>query len=304
MLSFSLITATIERTTELDSLFQSIASQNYPNVECIIVDQNQDNRVQEVSDRWKDFLHLRILHSLPGLSKARNIGLAVAKGDILAFPDDDCWYTPSLLENVADWFESHPEFDILTVGAKDADGVSSGNRWIQDQCEIRPSNAFRTTFSSTIFIRRTAASRDLLFDESLGVGSWSRFRCGEETDYILNLLKCGTRGHFSRTWSIGHPKRDMLSGQIDGSRATGYGLGMGRVLRKHSLSLLAAGFVTYDLARSLIVAAKGSLDGAELCMNHAQGIVEGYFTNNFLQQARPAHSVGATKLSLPETEQH
>jgi len=61
--------------------------------------------------------------------------------------------------------------------------------------------------------------------------------------------------------------------------------------------------VTYDLARSLIVTAKGSLDGAELCVNHAQGIIEGYFMNNFLPRARPAHPVDATKLSLPETEQ-
>ena len=284
MRSFSLITATIGRATELECLFQSIASQNYPELECIVVDQNSDDRVQQISDRWRSTIRLQVLPSLPGLSKARNMGLAVAKGDILAFPDDDCWYTPSLLANVSAWFESHPEFDILTVGAKDADGISSGNRWIRNRCEIRPSNAFRTTFSSTIFVRHSAVNRGCLFDESLGVGSRSRFVCGEETDYILHLLKDGKRGYFDRTWHIGHPKRDMLSGHIDTRRASGYGRGMGRVLRKHSLPLLAIGFVVYDLLRSVVAAAKGSLAAAELCLSHAQGVVEGYFSNDLLSE--------------------
>ena len=163
------------------------------------------------------------------------------------------------------------------MGARDRDGVSSGNRWIQDQCEIRPSNAFRTTFSSTIFVRRTSSTGNVRFDESLGVGSGTRFGCGEETNYVLSLLQAGTRGYFDRTWYIGHPKRDMLSGQIDGTRATDYGRGMGRVLRVRSHPGLAATFVAYDVVRAVLVAIKGDLTAAALCLRHSQGIATGFF---------------------------
>jgi glycosyltransferase involved in cell wall biosynthesis len=277
MLTFSLIVATLGRSTELENFFESLAAQAYPDLECIVVDQNQDRRVKDIADRWTNSLNIKIIDSAPGLSRARNVGLAAATGDIVAFPDDDCWYTPSLLANISTWIEDHPEYNVLTVGSRDLNGVFSGNRWIRNRCEIRPSNAFRTTFSSTIFVRRTTATQNQRFDESIGVGSGTRFGSGEETDFVLGLLASGARGYFDRTWHIGHPKRDMLSGQIDKSRACSYGRGMGYVLRKHSQDLLAAGFVVYDLIRCIAVSIKGNLQAASLCRSHARGILDGYF---------------------------
>jgi glycosyltransferase involved in cell wall biosynthesis len=277
MLTFSLIIVTLGRTGELENLFESLASQAYPNLECIIVDQNLDRSVKDIVDLWNGVLKLRVIDSAPSLSRARNVGLKAATGDILAFPDDDCWYSRSLLAAVSGWFENHVEYSVLTVGSKDLNGAASGNRWIQDRCEIRPSNAFRTTFSSTILVRRTPATREELFDESIGVGSGTRFGFGEETDYILSLLAAGIRGYFDRTWHICHPIRDMLSGRISESRAASYGWGMGHVLRKRSKHLLAADFVVYDLIRSLAISIKGVPMAASLCRVHARGIMDGYF---------------------------
>jgi hypothetical protein len=193
----------------------------------------------------------------------------------MAFPDDDCWYSSNLLADVSDWFDRHPEHGILTVGACDRDGVASGNRWFQDQCSIRPINAFRTTFSSSIFVRRSVATGSVCFDEELGLGAGTPWACGEETDYVLNLCRRGARGYFDRRLHIGHPRRDMLSGEIDSHRAAGYGRGMGYVLSKHSLWLLGMVFVLYDLLRSMIAAIKGDFKGMTLCFHHARGIVSG-----------------------------
>jgi glycosyltransferase involved in cell wall biosynthesis len=277
MRTFSLIVATLGRTTELENLLESLASQAHSGFDCIIVDQNSDRRVKDIVDEWKGVLNLRVVDSAPGLSRARNVGLAFATGDVVAFPDDDCWYSPPLLASVSQWFEDHADYGVLTVGSKDLNGIPSGNRWIQDRCEIRPSNAFRTTFSSTIFVRRTPVTRNRFFDESIGAGAGTRFGSGEETDYILGLMAAGTRGYFDRRWHIGHPKRDMLSGHVNETRATAYGNGMGYVLRKHSLHLLAAGFVVYDLIRSLAVSIRGNSRAASLCRSHARGIMAGYF---------------------------
>jgi glycosyltransferase involved in cell wall biosynthesis len=279
MLTFTLVIATLGRTGELNTLLASIAAQQYPGLDCIVVDQNPDDRLRELLDRWSDVFPIQRLRSAPGLSRARNVGLLEATGDVIAFPDDDCWYPPGLVSEVARWLDEHSEFGILTVGAQDQNGVSSGNRWVRDQCEIRPINAFRTTFSSTIFVRRSAAVRVSRFDEALGVGSGTRYGCGEETDYILNLLRDGERGFFDRTLHIGHPKRDMMSGEIDHKRAVGYGCGMGHVLRKHSMGLLGLSFVGYDLVRSALTVATGDFKASALCVHHAFGVASGYMAS-------------------------
>ena len=80
------------------------------------------------------------------------------------------------------------------------------------------------------------------------------FGCGDETDLVLNILNNGFRGRFDRTWHIGHPRRDMLSGGISNGRAVTYGSGMGYVLRKHSLFALWLGLLTYDVLRGFVIA--------------------------------------------------
>jgi glycosyltransferase involved in cell wall biosynthesis len=276
MLKCSLVIATYGRTAVLEDFFESLMQQGNAEMECIVVDQNPDDRLVEILERWEQRLAIKRVRSTPGLSRARNVGLQHVTGDVIAFPDDDCWYTPALLENVCVWFEEHREFQVLTVGAVDRAGGASGNRWVQDRCEIKAVNAFRTTFSPSLFLCRTEGFPDVRFDEGLGVGGGTPYSSGEETDYVLKLLKAGVRGYFDRSMQVGHPKRDMLSGSVEGERAMGYGRGMGYVLRKHSMLLLSAAFVLYDMLRSALVAARGDLRASSLCIQHARGIASGY----------------------------
>jgi glycosyltransferase involved in cell wall biosynthesis len=204
------------------------------------------------------------------LSNARNVGLEQASGEIIAFPDDDCWYPDGLLPGVASWFATHSGYDILAVGAQDEKGIPSGNRWPQDQCDIRPYNSLRTTFSNSLFLKRASLPRRVVFDEKM--------LSSEETDYILHLLRLGLRGRFDRSLHICHSRRDMLSGTISLERAKRYGQGMGQLARRHSLYALWAGLMAYEFLRAAIVAVSGDLHGAKFCLAHAQGIVCGFLS--------------------------
>ena len=267
MLTFSLVVATVGRTKELDTLFHSLAEQAYPQLECIVGDQNADDRVERIVDRWRSALPLRRVTSTAGLSHSRNVGLALAKGDIVAFPDDDCWYTPGLLDYIEEWFQQHQDYDILAIGANDDAGLRSGNRWPQDVCDIKPLNALRTTFCNSLFFRRASLPSNMEFDET--------FFPGEETDLVLRLLQGGLKGKFDRTWHVGHPRRDMLSGTVTPDRAMLYGRSIGQLLRKHSLYVLWALLVSYDLLRALVVALTGRLKSASICLAHGRGIIMG-----------------------------
>jgi len=266
---FSLIVPTLGRTTELSELFASIVDQNRNDIEIILVDQNDDARLiplVEALPRTIGMRHIRLMEKNPSI--ARNAGLEVACGEIIAFPDDDCWYPAHLLDRVDRWFQSNRMYAVLAVGALDRDGTSSGNRWVQDACDISPLNALRTTFCSSLFISTCQLNRAIRFDAKLFPG--------EETDYILRLLATGLRGRFDRGLYIHHPRRDMLSGTVSRKRAKKYGAAMGILVRRHSLFPLWCGLVIYDLARALFVSVRGKFEDAGFCFAHTKGLFLGF----------------------------
>jgi glycosyltransferase involved in cell wall biosynthesis len=264
---FSLIIATLSRTTELRRLMESFTQQEFSDYEVILVDQNDDDRLQPVLNEFAGRVPVKRISSPKGVSTARNYGIREATGELIAFPDDDCWYSPGLLAKVDQWFRDHKRYSILAVGAVDEEGVPSGNRWFQSSCDLHPVNIFRTTFCSSLFIRCEA-----LF----GNGFDEEMDRGEETDLVLRILNSGLRGRFDRTWDIGHPRRDMLSGSVPRERARSYGWGMGNVLRKHSLFVLWGILLGYDVLRGMVVALLGRFSSASLCFAHAGGLLRGY----------------------------
>ena len=124
----SLIVGTVDRVMEVDRLLTSLDGQIYKEFEVVVVDQNQDERLAPLFEGHPG-LAIKHLRSQPGISRARNIGLAAAKGEIVAIPDDDCWYPQRLLGEVTTWFASHPEFGILNVVKRSAENKLVGPKW-------------------------------------------------------------------------------------------------------------------------------------------------------------------------------
>lgn len=284
--TFSLVIATYGRVETLDRLFSSIAAQAEILVECILVDQNADDRLLPILERWLPHIVIKVIHASPQLSRARNLGIESATGKIIAFPDDDCWYPPGLFAKVSNFFETHPEYDMLSTGVRDDQQVLSGNRWVQRTCDIAPVNVFRTSVTFGLFLRRDARLAGIRFDEEIGPNSNTMFGCGEDTDYVLTAVSAGARGYFDQELTVHHPRKDMLSGNVSADRAISYGRGMGHVIRKHDLPLLWVSFLTYDLARALACAIRGDRLAAALCLAHARGVREGYLATAPSSRAR------------------
>jgi GT2 family glycosyltransferase len=275
MPDFSLILATAGRTTELHRFFASLELAGGGDCECIVIDQNPDDRVQPILSAWAGRIAISHLRASPGLSHARNVGLAAAKGAVLAFPDDDCWYSPQLLDEVRSFFADNYEYALLSVGVRDESGTPSGNRWVRERCDLATANLFRTSVGMALFVRRDRVS-GFEFDESLGAGSGTRFASGEDTDYVFRLLETGLKGRFERGLTIYHPRRDMLSGGTNAARAYSYGCGMGRVIRKQAKLPLLPAFVAYDLLRLVYSLLRGRAKPARLCAVHGRGIFSGF----------------------------
>src|SRR5215471_11995015 len=151
----SLIVATRGRVNELDRLLQSLDAQSYRGFEVILVDQNQDNRLDAVLQKHSDLLIQRRACSV-GASRARNEGLRVAKGTIIGFPDDDCWYSPGVLEFVVQWFTQHSEFEGLFCVLRDPGNRLTGPKWPENGCLADRVTVWKFGITPVAFLTRHA----------------------------------------------------------------------------------------------------------------------------------------------------
>jgi glycosyltransferase involved in cell wall biosynthesis len=285
---FSLIIATKHRTTELARLIQSIANQNEADYELIIVDQNDDERLLPIIQLSANKEKIRYIKCSTGLSLARNLGIEYAQGKIISFPDDDCWYPPGVLKSVASWFDSNQHHEILCLGLRDADGECVGNRWFISSCDLNMVNIYRTTMGPSIFIRSNGRTRAVQYDEGIGPGASTQYVAGEDTDYILELMKNGSRGRFEAKWHIGHPRKDIGIANVSMDRVYNYGKGTGFVQRKHRRLWIA--LVSFDFGRAICCFALGKSKQASLLYQHGRGLIAGFLAPTSHFGSREGHS--------------
>ena len=247
-MKFSLLMATLGRHVEVERLFGTLVDQTYKDFELIVIDQNDDDRVRKLVDAYSDRLEIVYLRSEKGLSRARNVGLGHVRGELVCFPDDDCWYRPDTLAHVAARFAAEPELSGLTGCSVDDSGVPSQGRWATEPLVVDRYNVWTCATSYTIFLRTAAVRAAGPFDERLGVGSGSRWGAGEEVNYLLGVLDAQLRVCYDPALRISHPEPIQVLDEKAFSRVRLYNRGFGRVL---GLNRYPAYFVLYLIARSV-----------------------------------------------------
>lgn len=108
-LSYSIIICTKDRPDDMVKCLDSIIKQTLIPKEVIVVDSSEDNRVElVVLDDKIDSLNIIYIHSSPGLTKQRNIGVKKSTGDILFFLDDDIVLEPDFSKIImSDFLKDH-----------------------------------------------------------------------------------------------------------------------------------------------------------------------------------------------------
>jgi glycosyltransferase involved in cell wall biosynthesis len=243
----SLILATKNRVDEVNRFVQSLSNQGNIDMELLVVDQNTDDRLESVLAEAKKRLPTIHLRAKSGLSHARNVGLASASGEIISFPDDDCWYPKGLLARVLPVFETNRTIDGLTGRSEDGDGTPSGGNFSRGQGQLNLKNVWKRGISYTIFLRSPVCAAVGSFDEELGVGARTPFGSGEETDYLIRTIKLGFNIQYLPDLVVFHPN-PVLYNKNHCEKAFRYGVGMGKVLSKHRYTLA---FNIYTILRPI-----------------------------------------------------
>jgi len=278
LVRFSLVMATVGRTGEPGAFLASLYPQGVPlaDLEVTVADQNPDDRLEAVLEPHRG--RLRIFHlrlGRMGASRARNAGLRRARGEFVAFPDDDCRYPPGLLRAVARAFEAHPEASGITGRLVDEAGRDSILPFDPDPGLVTKGNVWTRGIEATLFFRGSALS-GLWFDETLGRGAGTPWGSGEGTDLVLRLIERGHRVVYEPSLTVLHPQRVPPYGPKADWRAYDYGRGMGRVLKLHRYGALAK---TRYVAEPVVRAARALVflrpSEARYHLNAAWGRLEG-----------------------------
>lgn len=101
----SVVVPTYRRPQHLAGCLEALARQDYPadRFEVVAVDDGSPEPLTDVVARWGDRMNLVLLvQENAGPAAARNAGAARARGDLLAFTDDDCAPRPGWLRGLAE----------------------------------------------------------------------------------------------------------------------------------------------------------------------------------------------------------
>ena len=111
-MKISVVIATYNRLSCLRANLEFLKNQDYQNYEIIVVNDGSTDKTTSYLKKLKH-PHIRVFYSSHlGRSQAKNIGIYQAKGDIIAFIDDDCRAKKNWLSSLVKSFS-----DPAVVGA-------------------------------------------------------------------------------------------------------------------------------------------------------------------------------------------
>jgi glycosyltransferase involved in cell wall biosynthesis len=247
----SVIVTTYNRRDFLENALQSVLDQDYPDREVIVIDDgstdgSQDvvRHIAEVRYEWKEN---------EGISSARNLGIALAQGDYVAFLDvDDLWKRKKLSAQV-----SRMEEEGVLVSYTDEIWLKNGRRLNQrKRHQKRSGHIYEYCLPlciispSSVVMRKAVFSEVGLFDETLPVcedyDMWLRVCCRYPVLCIPQPLIIKRGGH-----------TDQLSRSHEV---------MDRFRIKGLLKILESGFLTSaqavttvtELRKKCLIVAKGA----------------------------------------------
>jgi len=111
----SIVTPSYNQCEFIEDTISSVLSQNYPNLEYIIIDGGSSDRTGDVINKYRNSLSYAISEPDDGLYDALNKGFAESSGEIMGWINSDDKHLPWTLQLVAEIFSTLPSVEWLTT---------------------------------------------------------------------------------------------------------------------------------------------------------------------------------------------
>lgn len=175
----SVIIPTYNRSKYLEVAIKSVVNQTFKNFEVLVVDDGSSNNyAKKICNKYKNCFYFYKKNG--GVSSARNFGVKKAKGDYIAFLDDDDLWIHNKLEIQVNFLNKNKRIDCIHSGAIviDEKGLETGKIIGASPNKMHKRsgyvfwNALGTWLvkASSPLIRKSVFNENLFFDETLEVG--------------------------------------------------------------------------------------------------------------------------------------
>ena len=262
--SLSVVIATRDRAPFVARCLDALAAQDATVDEIVVVDQSGDDGTRQACVAHR--VRVRYIHDPGrGQSRGRNIGVAMASGDLVACLDDDCYAHPDWARAVREVMARHPAaagaFGEMLGGGGAPEGAAglevSTIRFSAETVHRRRRPPYHVGFGGNFVLRqeawRTLGPRPC--DELLDPGSPNPG--AGDMDLIHRLLRDGSVLVSAPSMRALHDQWRPTGALIRQMR--GYGRGTGAYLGKHIFS--GDPYAVALLVRQLAADAKLSASG-------------------------------------------
>ena len=245
----SVCLATYNRITDLKNCLSALTSQDYPKnkYEIILVEDGSHSGAKDyVKALKKDNPNLSCSfywQENQGPAKARNKAISKAKGEIIAFTDDDTVPPPNWISKLVDGFSRHPE--VAAVGGIQEEDKQELARnpyaryesWITREFygakdkEIKGGFEVPTGGTNNIAYRKSVLDKYGVFDPYFGIVAPGILIAGEDPDLKKRVTNAGEKFLYIPI-KVTHKRKFNLKGLARQSWTRG--LGIIHFAKKHS----------------------------------------------------------------------
>ena len=181
----------------LQEALDSVLHQSFTDLELLLIN---DGSTDDNYDRYAlQDSRIRVIHLTgTGVSRARNVGMAQSRGDLIAFLDaDDIWFPGKLMAQVQ-YFDSHPETGVvfgkfIRWPALSEGGFAPASALTEDASRLTAADPERSGWLYTRLLdgllvgMNTAVTRRTVY-EAIG-GFNEAMRLGEDYDFWLRASR-------------------------------------------------------------------------------------------------------------------
>ncbi len=222
----SIVVCSYNGARTLRDCMVSLQHLHYPDYEVIFIDDGSKDNTQEI---MKEFPGVQnIVQVNKGLSVARNVGIAAARGEVVAFTDSDCMVDRDWL-----YFLVHSllSADFAAVGGPNISPPATD--WIQATVGAAPGSPSHVLLTDTIAEHVPGCNMAYFkwaLDEIGGFDPEYR-KAGDDVDVCWRLMQRGYQIGFSPAAVVWHYRRFEVRTYF--SQQTGYGEAEAMLRYKH-----------------------------------------------------------------------
>ena len=182
-MKLSVITPTLNGIHTIRETLESVARQDYPDVEHIVMDGGSTDGTLEIV---RQFPHVQLISEKDeGHYHAMNKGIQLATGEAIAILNADDCYCDGILGKVASALETHPEWDAVFGDCIFVDGENGEIFRRQEACwdpQIVRFGFFGLAIHQALFVRKRTYER-------LGGLRYKDFKNCCDVEFMMRMVK-------------------------------------------------------------------------------------------------------------------